>query len=245
MLDGINGRIHRCVLVDLNTQRDFFDPTGACPVLNTIGIHACLRRVVAWAKRNQVPIISSVESHRRHDALGFARRVHCIEGSPGYHKLPFTLLPSRVFVPGDNTLCVATDLFRRHQQVIFPQRSEDLFANPKADRFLTQLRAEEFVVYGATAEHEVKAVALGLIARHKKVAVVTDVCGCWNPTESDLSLRLLAAKGARLMTVEELIQRRLPRRGRYTSAGLIYPWPARPAPALRSNGNGRRRRSRR
>ena len=243
MLDGINGRVHRCVLIDLNTQRDLFEPTGACPVINTIGIHACLRRVVAWAKRNQVPIISSLDSHRRSEALDLHHAPHCVEGSNGHHKLPFTLMPFRVFVAGDNTLCVATDLFRRHQQVIFPQRSQDLFANPKADRFMTQLRTEEFVVYGAVAECEVKAVALGLIARHKKVSVLTDVCGCWNPTESDLSLRQMAAKGAKLITVDELVQRRLTRRGRYTTAGLTYPWPARPAPRLSSKGNGRRQRS--
>lgn len=226
MLDGKDRPFFPCVLIDLNTQRDFFEPTGACPVLDTVALCACLRRVIAWAKWNQVPIVSTMDSHRKAEVIQYGPARHCIDGSNGQSKLPFTLLRNRVFVAGDNTLSVPIDLFGRHQQVIFPQRSKDLFANPKADRFITQLQAREFILFGAVAENEVKAAALSLLARDKRATVLVDVCGSWNRSESDFSFRQIAAKGATLLTVDELLGRRLPRRRRYRAGNFVYARPA-------------------
>lgn len=221
MRTGANGQPYDYVLIDLNTQRDFFDVDGACPVLDVDGVYRCLRRVVAWVKRYQVPVVSTMDAHRSRETDFVAPAAHCIEGTPGQSKLDFTLLPNRVYIAGDNTLAVPIDLFRRHQQVIFPQRTLDLFANPKADRFITQLDAREFIVYGAVAEREVKAVALGLLIRNKRVTIVADGCGSWNRSEYDLSLRQMAAKGARVISIDEFVTRRLPRRWRYTANSLI------------------------
>jgi len=230
MLGNHNGDTLPCVLIDLNTQRDFFDPAGACPVVDPHEMHRELRRVIAWAKRNQAPVVSSMDSRRRVEMARNGQTRYCVEGSNGQGKLPFTLLPNRVFVAGDNTLAISTDLFHRHQQVIFPQRTADLFANPKADRFMTQLHVDEFILFGAIAECEIKAVALGLIARHKRATVVTDACGCWNRSESELSFRQMAAKGATLLTTDELLKRKLARPGRYTATTRLVAWPVNPTP---------------
>jgi len=112
-------------------------------------------------------------------------------------------------------LAVPLNLFAQYQQVVFRQRSVDLFDNPKADRFVTQLWADEFVLFGNAAEAAVKAVALGLVARHKNVTVIRDACGYWDRGSADLSFRLFAAKGVRLMTVDELLIRKLDRQFRY------------------------------
>jgi len=221
MQNGKNGRVTPCVLIDMNTQFDFFGGEGACPVVNHLEKHACLRRIVAWAKRNQVPIISSMDSHRRIEHSTNGRPKHCIEGSVGQRKLPFTVFPNHVFVAGDNTLSVSTDLFQKHQQVIFPQRDTDLFTNPKADRFLTQLDADEFILFGAVAEHEIKAVALGLLVRNKRVTVLADGCGFWNLPEFDLALRQVKAKGARVISICELRERKLPKVWKYTKTSRI------------------------
>jgi nicotinamidase-related amidase len=234
------GQVLPCVLLDLNTQRDFFDSGGACPVLGTSDLYRRLRRAVAWVKRNNVPVLSTMDIHRAREAGSAGLPAHCVEGTPGQSKLDFTLLRNRVYVAGDNTLAVSVDLFKRHQQVIFPQRSSDLFANPKADRFITQLKVAEFITVGAVAEREVKAVVLGLLARGKNVTIVSDLCGAWNSSEMDLSIRQMEAKGATIITVDELTTRKLPRRHRYTASSLVsvqrpiaY---ADPSIALRSNG---------
>lgn len=213
-----NGRSHyECVIVDLNTQFDFCDCNGIQPVNNSHELHRAMRHMVAWSKRNQVPIISSIESHRKCDFTEYAHTVYCLDGSTGQQKIDFTILDNHASVEVDNTLCCPVELFQRYQQVIFRQRSDDLLANPKADRFFTQMPTDEFIVFGVSLEGAVKALALGLLARNKKVIIVPDACGYWNPVAADLSVRQLIAKGASITSVDELLTRKLSRTFRYSS----------------------------
>jgi nicotinamidase-related amidase len=203
------------VLVDLNTQRDFLEPTAVCRVRNGEQLLSAVRRVIAWAKWNHVPVISSVDAHRQAESTHDGFPLHCIDGTRGQGKIPWTLFGSRVRVEADNTLALSLDLFESHQQVIFRKRTHDLFSNPKADRFLTQLQAEEFILFGVGLEFSIGALALGLLARNRKVTVVADCCGYWTRSEADLALRRMHARGADLVTVEQLLHRRLRRWVRY------------------------------
>ena len=215
MVGQYNGRSLECVLLDLNTQADFLDAGAACLVRDSSQLLRAIRRVVAWAKWHHVPVISSIDSHRESESThdGFPR--HCIDGTPGQQKLPCTLFGANIRVEGDNTLSVPLNLFSQHQQVIFRKRSHDLFGNPKADRFLTQLPTDEFILFGVGVEYSMKALALGLLARNKRVTVITDCCGYWSGPLADLSLRQMWAKGATPITVEQLLARRVKRRIRY------------------------------
>lgn len=232
-----------CVLLDVNTQRDFLQPGMACPVPLQDDLVRQVRCVIAWAKRNQVPVISTVDSHRHGEVRNKKIPPHCIDGTPGQQKMPFTLFGSYVKVEGDNTLAVPIDLFTRHQQVIFRKRTSDLFLNPKADRFITHLPVAEYVLMGLSLEGSIKAITLGLLARGKQVSVVLDCCGYWDRSEADLAVRLMEAKGVRMIRVADLRDRKLPRPLRYplNSTGQV---PLRNGmygsvcglPALTSNG---------
>lgn len=211
MLGRQNGRVFECVVVDLNTQRDFCDPDGAQPVDNTEELIPALRRVIAWARRNYAPTVSSVESHRSSELSDSGYPICCLDGSNGQRKMPFTLFPKRAIVEIDNTLAIPTNVFRRYQQVIFRKRTDDLLANPKADRLLTQLPVKELIVFGTGLETSVKALVLALLARDKCVTVVVDACGYWHKPTADLALRQMEAKGARIITVDELLRRKLDR----------------------------------
>lgn len=208
--------VFECVLIDLNTQHDFFAETAPCRVANADLLLHNLRRIIAWARRNQAPVISSLDSHRVQEPTRFGLPRHCLDGTPGQAKLHFTLCPNHIAVEGDNTFSVPLDLFQRHQQVIFRKRTPDLFGNPKADRFLTQLNVKEYVIFGLGLECSVKSLALGLLARHRRTTIVEDGCGHWNPAAADYSRRQLVAKGAKLVTVDELLTRKLSRPIRYS-----------------------------
>lgn len=225
MSSRTNGWSIECVAVDLNTQRDFCHPGGAYPVANLETFLPALQRTVEWVGRQEVPIVSSFDSHRKWevDREGIPR--HCVDGSEGQRKLEFTLMPPWRMVEGDNTLWAPIDIFTTCRQVIFRKRTRDFFANPKADRFLTQLPALEYVIFGLAIETSVKNVALGLIARHRRVRVVADACGYWNKSEADLALRQIEAKGAQILTSAELVgqsveRRRLTWAEREEAAGL-------------------------
>ena len=47
------------ILIDLCTQRDFLSPEGAVPVSELSTLIPNIRRVIVWAKRNRVSIISA------------------------------------------------------------------------------------------------------------------------------------------------------------------------------------------
>lgn len=207
MSGGRNGHGPLRVAVDLNTQVDYCDPLGIAPVMNLPDVLTALRRIFLWVRRQKLPLVSSVEAHRPFELPRRGFPLHCIDGSVGQRKLDFTLFPCRAFVQFDNTLAVPNDLFVRYQQVVFAKRNDDLLSNPKADRFLTQLTTEEFLLFGNTVERSVKALALGLMARGKKVRIVVDACGYWNKAEADMALRQVVAKGAALCTALELPDR--------------------------------------
>lgn len=219
-----NGKAFESVLVDVNTQHDFCDVGGAFPVANATELIPALRHVVAWGRRNQTPVVSSMESHRPFELSDSGHPIHCVDGSNGQHKLEFTMFPSRTKLEVDNSLAVPLDLFRRHQQVILRKRSDDLLLNPKAERLLSDLPVLEYILFGTGLECSIKAIGLALLTRAKQVTIVVDACGYWSRSTADLALRQLVAKGAALTTVDQLLQRRLARRWRY--------------PDPRRNGNG-------
>ncbi len=215
MIARRNGRVYECVVVDMDTQHDFCDAHGAYPVANVHELIPALRHMIAWAKRNYAPVVSSIESHRSSELFDRQHPIFCVDGSTGQRKIDFTIFRQCAKVEVDNTLSCPLDLFNKYQQVIFRKRTDDLLSNPKADRFLTQLFPGEFILFGVGLEVSVKAVALGLLARDKRVAVVTDACGYWNKGTAALAIRQLTAKGARLITVGQLLRRKLDRRRHY------------------------------
>jgi len=237
-----NGRLrrHECVVVDLNTQRDFCHPAGLSPVANVHDLIPALRHIVAWTKRNGAPVVSSIESHRESDFTELRQPFGCLDGSVGQRKIDFTVFRPCTYVEVDNMLCCPIDLFNQFQQVIFCKRSCDLLSNPKADRFFNVVSTGEFILFGVAMEESVKALALGLMARNKRVSIVVDACGYWHKPTADLTVRQLSAKGARMLTVADLLQRKLQRRFRYTTprgSGMIE----RPVPSQHGAGsrNGR------
>ncbi len=207
------------VLVDVNTQADFLDSDGRFCVRNREALIPRLRRLMSTVRVARLPVISAVEVHRPTDSF-YGMPLHCLTGSPGQLKVPFTLLSPRVVVEADNSFDLPYNVMSRYRQVIFAKQDSDFFANPKADRLLTELEPQQYVVFGVGLERWIKAIALGLLARHKKVAVIADACGYWVEADADLALRQLRAKGIELLTVDELAaaatlpRRRIVRAGR-------------------------------
>ena len=192
------------VLLDMNTQCDLLLPKGAMPVINRAEVLPNIRRLMSWARVESLLVISSLECGR----IGRSSRglpPYCVDGSAGQRKIPITLLPSRFVVHNDNTVDIPPDLLHRIQQIILTKRSRDFLSNPKVDRIFQALSVNHVVVFGAVAERCVKSVVLGLLARWNRVGVVTDACGAWSAEAADMAMRQMEAKGAVLVTTDELI----------------------------------------
>jgi nicotinamidase-related amidase len=90
-------------------------------------------------------------------------------------------------------------LLREYRQIVLHKRCLDPFDEPRIDRLLSEIRANEFVLIGACAEGAVEATALGLLQRGKRVTVVVDAVGAQDKQKAKHAFRKIAAKGARLI----------------------------------------------
>ena len=192
------------VFVDLCLQRDYLSPDGAQPALNAPLILPNLKHLMAFARWAHVPTLSCIDLRRPNDVRGLPAPA-CVAGTLGQQKLPFALLPDRLTVESDNSLCVALNLLQQHQQIIFAKQHRDPFTNPKLDRLLTEAPARRFVVFGAGVEHSLRLLALGLLLRGRRVTVVYDACGYWNAEDGVMAVRQLDAKGCELVSTQQLI----------------------------------------
>lgn len=193
------------VFVDMCTQRDYLAPNGASPSLNAPQITPNLKHLMAYARWARVPTLSCVDVRRPGDVRGLPQS-QCVLGTPGQQKLAFTLLPDRVLIDSDNCLCVSLEVLQQHQQAILSKEHRDPFTNPKLDRLLTELPIRRFVVFGVSIETSVRLLALGLLLRHRRVAVVYDACGWWNVEDGEMALRQLSAKDCELLTTRQLVE---------------------------------------
>ncbi len=192
------------VLIDIATQRDFLVTNAPMAVHNRADVSPKIRALMGWARGQSIPVVSCIQAYRPGDDSN-GRPRHCVDGTPGQQKMPYTLFPKRVMVDADNTYAVPIDLMRRTRQVIFRKRTDDLLANPKADRLLNDLRPDRFILFGVGLESWIRLLALGMMVRQTRVTVVSDACGYWDPVAADLTLRQLEAKGVQLVTTDELV----------------------------------------
>jgi nicotinamidase-related amidase len=184
------------LLLDIDTQRDFLLAAGNACIPNHAQVLANIRRVMAWARLENVPIISTAEVHYNNN--GATELARCIDGTPGQRKIPYTLLGDRQSFPADDRNALPTDVLQAHRQVILHKRCVDPFEEPRIDRLLSEIEVDEFVLIGAGTEGAVLATALGLLRRGKNVKIVVDALGSHNARYASLAIRKMKAKGAKL-----------------------------------------------
>jgi nicotinamidase-related amidase len=189
------------VLVDIDTQKDFFLANGAARVRNHQRILANIRRIMAWARLKNIPVISTVQTHF---SKGFKCRF-CIAGTQGQRKISYTVRNRYAVLAADNCTDLHPELLRRYDQIILQKRCQNPFREPRADRMLTELQADEFILIGATAEGAVKATALGLLARRKNVIIMVDAVGWHKKAHAERAMLQALVKGAKLRNTKTIL----------------------------------------
>ncbi|HOK96949.1 MAG TPA: isochorismatase family protein [Anaerohalosphaeraceae bacterium] len=189
------------ILIDVDTQRDLFVADGRACVRNHRRILANIRRVMAWARKYKIRIISTAQIRSPDRHLGS----YCVAGTDGVHKIRYTLRSRHViFEPSDST-DMPRELIRDYDQIILCKRTDDPFEEPRAERVLTDARASEFIVIGGLVETSVLYTVLGLLVRNKPVTVIIDAIGAREKTAADVALRKMQAKGAKLIDSKSLL----------------------------------------
>jgi len=195
-------RRYRRVLVDVNTQYDLihFGNHNRTELLRKI------RRLFAWARVRNIPVISTALCRRTSSCPELLDDIEalCQEGSSGQKKIRTTILNSNVVFGPENRMDLPHQLLSNYQQVILESRSEDPFSLPRADRLMSEARADEFVVFGVGLENSIKHIVLGLMRRRKKVAIVRDAIDRYGCNDFEMGLRKLEIKGARIINTADL-----------------------------------------
>jgi len=198
--------IYECIVVDMNTQRDFLSNDGVLPILNRQEILEKIQQLMEWTKFYHVPMISPTDVHRRLGNETIASSLfNCIEGTPGQQKIPITIMPKRYILEHDDSPSLPGNLLENYMQIIVNKKTNDVFTNPKADRLFTRLQAKRFVIFGVGTERAIKTLGLGLLSRGKSPIVAFDACGTWDNEASQLALRQLEAKGAILLGTDQIV----------------------------------------
>ena len=190
------------ILVDIDTQKDFLLAGGKACIGNHRRVLAHIRRVMAWARFRNVPIISTAEVHANHN--GETQVDYCIDGTDGQKKIRYSLFNNRISFTADGNTDLPRDMLRRYKQIILHKRCVDPFNEPRIDRLLSEVKANEFIVVGISLEGAVGSTVLGLLQRGKQVTVIVDAVGSHNKREAKLALRKMETKGAKLIETRKL-----------------------------------------
>ncbi|MCH7917071.1 MAG: cysteine hydrolase [Planctomycetes bacterium] len=190
----------RQVLVDINTQRDVLLAAGSDCVRNHRRVLAHIRRMMAWARSNDIPVISTCELPAAKEGSALTNGKNGLAHS----KIGYTLLDNHISFSPDNNTDLPRDLLRRYRQVILPKRCPDPFDEPRIDRLLSEVRAGEFILMGTMTEEAVSAMALGLLQRHKNVKIIVDAVGARDHNDAKMALRKMEAKGAKLLESKKI-----------------------------------------
>jgi nicotinamidase-related amidase len=192
----------RQILLDIDTQKDFLLVSGKLCVKNHRRVLANIRRVMAWARSNGISIISTAEVYPNNNGDSVVN--YCIDGTEGQRKVHYTLVNKRVCFTADGNTDLPRDLFKQYNQIILHKRCTDPFEEPRIDRLLSEIKANEFVLVGTSLEGAVKATALGLLQRGKRVTIVIDATGSHNIREAKLAIRKMETKGAKVIETRKL-----------------------------------------
>jgi nicotinamidase/pyrazinamidase len=165
MLDG------PLVFVDIDTQRDFLEPTGALFVPGSETIIPSLARLTVFARTHAIPVLATACAHLAEDPELLQFPPHCMVGTPGQERISATAWPGGEVLTPD-----ALHFGDLPHHLTIQKRALDLFSHPDADRLIGLYRRPHptFVVYGVATDYCVKAAVCGLLNRGSSVAVVVD-----------------------------------------------------------------------
>ena len=187
--------------LDCDTQLDFMDPAGALPVPGAETIAPNVRRLIGFARARRIPLISVVDTHFENDPEFGEWPAHCVAGTRGQRKIPGTIWDDSIVIP-NRPMPIEP---RPDAQIVIEKRIFGVFDNVNTDVVLKKLGVRHLVVFGVSADHGVRAAALGLLERGHGVSVVTDAVKGMTAEGEIEAFSEMTASGAKLVTTDEIL----------------------------------------
>lgn len=193
------------VFLDVDTQVDFMLPTGALYVPGAEAIIPNLKRLMAYARENHIPVLSSADAHPPDDP-SFARwPPHCVVGTPGQERIPETWFPGETVLrnqPGDFK---ASADWPDPLAIEIEKTAYSVADNPNFTAVMAALSPSHFVVFGVATEFCVHDSVMSLRRLDLPVALVTDAIRAITGEGERKAIDEMVAAGVRLVTTDEVL----------------------------------------
>ena len=189
-------------------QADFFLPGGSMYTQEAMSVRSQVYKLFEWASENQHPVISTVLRVSPNHIGPLGCIPHCVEGTYGERKLPNTLISPYIDLGMRNITDLPEDILQRYHQVIFEQRSTNIFDHARAERLLSQLSPTTFIVCGAGVSFGVSQAALGLRKRGYSVVVPNNAVLDFGSHHMKSVCKKMAATGVVFLSTETIITTR-------------------------------------
>lgn len=191
---------------EVDVQADFMLPAGRLYVPGAENLLPNIRRLTDAARSGKVFLVSHGDFHAPNDPEFKIFPPHCVKGTPGSDLLPEAITSRVARVANTETAKLPADL-SGYQQILLEKQTLSIFESRHADALVQRLDDQaEFVVFGVVTEYCVNFAVKGLLARGRRVAVVTDAIETLKPEDGERAIAEWQRLGARLITTEQALR---------------------------------------
>jgi len=195
----------KLIFWSVDVQADFMLPGGHLYVPGAEKLIPNIQRLVSSALASGTLVISSGDAHAPNDPEFAQFPPHCVAGTPGTRILPEALGPRVCIIPNVAARKLPTDVLTC-PQILLEKQTLDVFDNPHTDEIVALLGPHaEYVIFGVVTEFCVRCAAKGLLARGRKVSVVTDAIETLKTEDSRRTLDELQSLGAHLISTQDAL----------------------------------------
>lgn len=195
----------KLIFWSVDVQADFMLPGGKLYVPGAEKLIPNIQRLVSSALASGTLVISSGDGHAPNDSEFAQFPPHCVAGTPGARILPEALGPRVCIIPNVAARKLPTDALTC-PQILLEKQTLDVFDNPHTDEIVALLGPQaEYVVFGVVTEFCVRCAVKGLLARGRKVSVVTDAIETLKTEDSRRTLDELRSLGAHLISTQDAL----------------------------------------
>jgi len=178
------------ILLDINTIQRYLKIKGEHHVRRCNKMINRIKEIFTWTKNNKVPVISIIPEDTHEER---------------YKKFEGSLMKDIGIFQADNSTDLPIPRFE-HNQLIFHNRVEDPFEEPKIDRMLSELGNRTIVLMGISKS--IIPMVLGLLKREKRVLILEDATRfpSLSTEEINMAKKKLRTKGAKITTTKIFLE---------------------------------------
>ncbi|MFH1201799.1 MAG: cysteine hydrolase family protein [Candidatus Omnitrophota bacterium] len=193
------------VFFDIDTQYDFMNKKGALYVPKAERLIPNLSRLIRFAKKNKIPVLSSVDAHLKNDREFRQFPAHCVSGSRGARKIVQTTIKNQVTIADKKfSRNKLAEVIKGKSQVILEKKTFSVFTNPNTKAVLGLKKINMAYVFGVALDYCVKNACLGLLNLGIKTYLVKDAARPVDIRKSKETIASLRKRGLRLITTRGL-----------------------------------------